>query len=217
MRKYYFMRQVLAWLDKSGNFSRLIAVTLRTAAVLVIPFSLVVFFKAGKVVFELPASEMLGAILFEVFYVIAIYCVVHALFIRAREIDLLPVQEFSMITLFSVVMKAAGESLAAFIALVSVGGGIYVWFTAKSISTVLSPLPWILPVFGGTNFMGGIQFMIGGVLTAIAGLGACYLVSELLLLLARHARRLGTAEPVPVAESVLAEEPVFRRRSGTSN
>lgn len=214
MENYLFMKHVLDWLAKPAHFNRVLAMTLRTVGVLVVPFSLVSFFKAGKVIFALPASEILGGILFLLFFVAAIYCVVHGLFIRAREIDALPVATHNMFTLGAIVVRAVGETMTAFIALVSVGGGIFVWFTGKSIAAILNPLPGILPAFGGTNFMGGIEFMVGGVLSAIALLGLSYLLAEGLTLIARNAYR--SPEEQRITEIPL-EEPMLRRRSGTAN
>jgi hypothetical protein len=213
---YYFMKHLLDWLAKPGHFNRMMAVTMRVVGVMVVPFSLVSFFKAGKVIFDLPASEILGGILFQMFYVVAIYCVVHGFFIRAREIDALPGGEYNMFPLAAIMARVATETMAAFIALVSVGGGIFVWFTGKGIGAILDPLPGILPVFGGTNFMGGIQFMAGGLLSAILLLVAGYLLAEGLGLIARAASRLPEPHSKETPEPVL-EEPSFRRRSGTGN
>jgi len=216
MRKFYFMRYLLTWLARADHFNRLIAVAMRTGAALIVPFSLVVIFKSGKVIFELPASEILGGILFEAFFIVSIYSVIHTLFIRAHEIEVLPATEYNMFPLTAILARSVGETSAAFIALVSIGGGLYVWFTAKGIHTILDPMPKILPVFGGTNFMGGIQFMVGGVLSALAILVASYLVAEVLQYVGRRAG----GQPVETStteDSALLEEPVFRRRSGTSS
>ena len=218
MKSYYFMKSALDWLAKPAHFNRMMAVTLRVVGVLAVPFSLVHFFKAGKVIFGLPASEMLGGIFFQVFFIAAIYCVVHGLYIRARDIDVLPVATQNIFTLGAIVVRAIGETIAAFVALVSVGGGIFVWFTGKGVKTILDPLPSVLPAFGGTNFLGGIEFMVGGVLSAIALLGLSYLLAEGLVLVARAAQRpvVQQAPETPVTE-ISAEEPEYRRRSGAAN
>jgi hypothetical protein len=123
MENYFFMRTVLNWLAEPRRFNRMLAITLRVLATLIVPFSLVTFFKAGKVIFDLPASGILGGIVFQVFFVLAIYAVVHGLFIRARNIDALPGGEYNMFPLATILIRAAGEAIAAFISLVAVGGG----------------------------------------------------------------------------------------------
>lgn len=217
MESYFIMRTVLNWLAEPRHLNRLLAITLRVLAALIVPFSLVTFFKAGKVIFDLPASGILGGIVFQMFFVLAIYAVVHGLFIRARNIDALPGGEYNMFPLAALLVRAAGEAIAAFISLVAVGGGIYVWFTGKGVGTILNPPPKFLPLFGDTTFMGGIEFMVGGVLSAILVVVITYLAVEGLQLLTEAAGRMQasrrtTSEP---SEPSLPSEPSVRLRSGT--
>src|SRR4030065_284230 len=119
--------------------------------------------------------------------------------------------------LAALVVRAAGEAIAAFISLVAVGGGIYVWFTGKGVGTILNPPPKFLPLFGDTTFMGGIEFMVGGVLSAILGIVVTYLAAEGLHLLGEAAGRMqasqrAVSEP---SEPTLSSEPSLRLRSGT--
>jgi hypothetical protein len=214
MGKHFFMKPVLNWLGRPANFNRVMAITMRTTAVLIVPLCLVTFFKVGKVIFELPASEMLGGIIFEVAYMLAIYCVVHGLYIRAQDIDHLNGEQFNMLPLSAIVVRSVGEVGAAYLAWVSLGGGIYVWFTAKSIRTLLDPLPALLPVFGGTNFIGGIQFMTAGMLSAVVMLGIAYLLAEGLLLVNVASKRL-QGNTAPAETSTLSQEPIAVRRTGS--
>ena len=212
MENYYFMRVVLNWLAEPRHFNRLMAVTLRTVAVLVVPLSLVTFFKAGKVIFDLPASGILGGIVFQVFFILAIYGVVHGFFIRARDIDTLSGSDYNMFPLAALVIKAVGEAFAIFVAMVAIGGGFFVWFTGKGVNAILMPLPGFLPVFGDTTFMGGIQFMVGGLLSAILVLGLAYLASDGLRLAADSALRNGEAR-----RATSPAEAAYKLRSGTGN
>lgn len=206
MDQYLFVRRLLAWLAVPLNFNRMVAVSLRVFATLLVPLSLVTFFKAGKALFDLPAEAILGGILFQMIYVVAIYAVVHALFIRARDIDALAPSAHHIFPLSSVLTRAISEAMAIYVALVAVGGGIYVWFTGKGIATVLAPPPRFLPVFGDTSFMGGIEFMVGGLFSAVAILIAGYLASALLGLVAEIAGRVERRE---------SQDPVYKVRSGT--
>lgn len=218
MEKFFIMRFVLNWLATPRQLNRLLAISLRVLATLLVPFSLVTFFKAGKVIFDLPPSGVLGGVVFQIFFVLAIYAVVHGLFIRARNIDALPGGEYNMFPLAAILVRAAGEAIAAFISLVAVGGGIYVWFTGKGIGTILSPPPKFLPLFGDTTFMGGIEFMVGGVLSAILLVVVAYLLAEGLHLLTEAAGRLQTSRRLTTSESsepTLSNEPSVRLRSGT--
>lgn len=213
MESYYFMRAVLNWLREPRHFNRMTAVTLRVVATLVVPLSLVSFFKAGKVIFDLPASGILGGVLFQLFFVVAIYCVVHGLFIRARQIDALTGGDYNMFPLAAIVVRAAGEAFAGFVGPVAVGGGIFIWFTGKAIGTILNPTPYFLPVFGDTTFLGGIQFIAGGVLSAIAAIGLAYLLAEGLVLVEEMAQRRNHAGHSSSNGS--SGESSYRLRSGT--
>lgn len=128
-----------------------------------------------------------------------------------------------MFALAAVLVRAAGEVIAAFISLVAVGGGIYVWFTGKGVVTILNPPPNILPLFGDTTFMGGIEFMVGGVLSAILVVGVAYLAAEGLHLLSEAAGRMkdsrrAVSEPSELhSEPSLSSEPGLRLRSGTGS
>lgn len=216
MENYFFMRAVLNWLAEPRQFNRMLAITLRVLAALIVPFSLVTFFKAGKVIFDLPASGILGGIVFQMFFVLAIYAVVHGLFIRARNIDALPGGEYNMFPLAAILIRAAGEAIAAFISLVAVGGGIYVWFTGKGVGTILNPPPKFLPLFGDTTFMGGIEFMVGGVMSAILVIVVTYLAAEGLQLINETSVRMQESRRV-VSEPSLSSEPSLRLRSGTGS
>lgn len=182
MEKFFFMRPVLAYLAESRNMNHLLSIALRVIGVLAVPFSLVLFFMAGKVIFELPPSGILGGILFQLLLVIAIYAVVHVLFMRARDIERLPAGPFNMLPLSALLVRALGETYCAFVSLVSIGGGTYVWFTGKSVNTLLGTRPSLFPMFGEPNFLGGIQFMVAGLMISLAVLVVCYLVAELLML-----------------------------------
>jgi len=213
------VRAVLGWLSEAHHFQRLVAMMLRISAALLVPFSLVTFFKAGKVIFDLPASGILGGIVFQIFFIAAVYGIVQVLFHRAREIDVLPSARYYMFPLSSVLLRAIGEAASLFIGCIAVGGGVYVWFTSRSVTTVLNPPPNFLPVFGDTTFMGGIEFMAGGILSAVLLLIGTYLVAQGLDLVGKLAVRLeDTAVPGSSADDVDAtKSSPYRLRSGTND
>ncbi len=91
---YLFMKPLLGKLGEGAFFCRLIAHALRATAALIVLFSLVTFFEAGKLIFQLPAQGILGRVLFELFFVLAIYAVVHVFLIRARDIEQIQAGEF---------------------------------------------------------------------------------------------------------------------------
>ena len=189
MDKYFFMRPLLDLLARPGFFNRLVAVSLRVVAGLVVLLSLVSFFKAGKVIFELPASGIPGGLFFQACFVVAIYAVTHALIIRARDIEDLSNDTACILPMASVLFRMFGEIFSVFVSLVAIGGGVYVWFTGRSVATIMNPVPIFFPTFGDTTFLGGIEFMVGGVLIAIGALLLMYVISDILAHLAQAMHR----------------------------
>ncbi len=199
--KYLFMRPLLERLGQGPFFCRMVALVLRVTAALIVLFSLVTFFEAGKLVFQLPAQGILGGVLFELFFVLAIYAVVHVFLLRARDIEAIKPGEVYALPVGALLIKLLGEAYAAFVVLVAVGGGLFVWFTNLKLANVLNPfIRSLFPtVRDDPSFMGGIEFMVNGVLVALVVLVAAYFLSEICALLARVANRHGAearpAEP----------------------
>jgi len=187
--RYLFMGRVLHLLGKPGFLNNLVAVMLRVLAAVVVLVSLAFIFTAGKVTFGLPTQTIMGGILFQILYILAIYCVVHAILIRARDIEQLPPTDFMVLSMGTVLLKLIGEVYAFFVALTALGGGIFVWFTNKSVATIMSPIPWFYPVPSGPNFTGGLTIMLVGVLLATAVLIGFYMASELLTALVKNNSR----------------------------
>lgn len=187
------MGRLLQLFGKPGFLNKLVAVMLRVAAAVAVLVSLAFTFAAGKVTFGLPTQTIMGGILFQILYILAIYSVVHAILIRARDIEQLPPSDFMVLSMGTVLLKLVGEVYAFFVALTAVGGGIFVWFTNKSVASILNPMPWFYPVPSGPNFTGGLTIMLVGVLLATAVLIGFYMLSELLTVLTRSQSRPASA------------------------
>lgn len=178
--KYLFMRPFLRMLERRSFFVRLTGVTLRILSALVVLGALAMFFQAGKLIFNLPANGIMGGILFQLFYILAIYAVVHTMLIRAADIESLHDDRVFMLPLMAILVRMMGEIYAAYAALTAIGGGMFVWFTGKPIVKILSPMPLIFRTSKKPDFMGGIELMLSGVLVAIVAIIVSYAVSELL-------------------------------------
>jgi len=188
MNRYLFMNRLLPLLGKPGFLSKLVGLMLRVTAAVVLLGSIAFVFDAGKHTFKLPTDMVMGGILFDILYIVAVYTVVHAILIRGREIEQMPQQEYMVLSMGAVLLKLIGEVYAFFVGLTAIGGGIYVWFTNKSASTILSPMPWLYPT-PSPSFTGGITIILLGVLIATAVLIGFYMLSELVLLLVRPQNR----------------------------
>jgi hypothetical protein len=88
-----------------------------------------------------------------------------------------------------------GEIYACFFIPLSIGGGIAMWFGGGSIMRNLERYSYMPPALdflsgGGSSFLGGLMFMITGVVVAFMTLVFFYLLSELLVVTVDMARNL---------------------------
>jgi hypothetical protein len=194
--RYFFIAPLLNRLGQPEFFCRVIAVALRVSAALIVLFSLAIVFKVGKITFELAYNRVLGGILFEIFFVLAVYAAVHVLVIRARDIETVHGMESYSISVLVLLLRMLGEAYCAFVGLMSIGGGLFVWFTNQNLGAALGPLVRTLfPTVGDDSFMGGIEFMASGMLIGLGALVVSYAASQALGLLIRPARSGGHQSP----------------------
>ncbi len=200
--RYFFMAPLLERLSQPAFLARLVAIILRVTATLIALLSLTIFFKVGKLTFELPTNRVLGGIFFEVLFVMAVYAAVHVLVIRARDIETLKSNDTFAISILAVLVKMAGEAYGGFMLFMSLGGGLFVWFTNQHIGNILGPV--VRSLFPGANddpsFMGGIQLMATGVLISVAALVLAYATAQALSLLVRSPVRNGGSQQFPTAD-----------------
>ena len=185
MKKYLFMRPALQLISQGKLFSRVFAIILRVLAILIAIAGLVGFVSGWRLASKLPAVGILGLIVFQLLFVVAIYMVVHTLFIRASEIAQLPEAEFTIIPIVSIFLRLIGEVYACFVSVIAVAGGIFIWFAGRNAWYLLKDIAPFIPFsgLGGTSFIGGIIFMVSGVLIAFFTLVFFYLLSELIVVL----------------------------------
>lgn len=202
IERYLFMRPVLTLLEQEQFLRRAVATTLKVGAALIILLSLTLFFSAGRLLFDLPPSGILGAVLFEVFFVLAVYAAVHVLLIRARNIEQLAAGDYVALRVAPLVLRALAEAYAGFVSLVAIGTGLFVWFTNLSVEKVLYPVVRALfpSMREDASFMGGIEFMLSGIFIAIGVLLIAYVVAEAISLLTRSARPAEQIARTPSAE-----------------
>jgi len=198
--RYFFMVPLLERLAQPAFFCWLVAMTLRVAAALVALLSFTIFFQVGKLTFELPANRVLGGFLFEVFFVLAVYAAVHVFLIRAREVENVRSGDTYAIAVLALLVRLAGEAYFAFVTLMAIGGGLFVWFTSRGLDDILGPVVRVLLPGSGddSTFMGGIQLMMSGVLSGLGVLVLSYAGAQALAILLRSGRN-GSAQQFPTA------------------
>jgi hypothetical protein len=180
---FLFMGPVLRLISQGQFFRRVFSIALRVLAVVIALGGLVGWLVAWRLVFELPPAGILGGIIFQLLFVVAIYMVAHTLLIRATNIAELPDAEFTVIPIASIFLKLIGEVYACFVVVIAVGGGILTWFAGGYAQLLLQGVMPFVPSFGGETFVGGLLFMVGGALTAFFVLVSFYLLSELVVVM----------------------------------
>lgn len=188
MGTYLFMKPVLQVTSQGQLFSRVFAIILRILAVVAIIAGLVSWIAGWGVVFRLPAVGVIGGIIFQLIFVVAVYMVVHTLLIRAKEIAGLPEAEYVVIPILAIFFKLVGEVFAAFVVPITVGGGILMWFAGAYALQLLGNITSFIPYLGGASFVGGILLMVFGVLVSFLVLLYCYWLSEFTIVFVDIAR-----------------------------
>lgn len=205
---YLFMRPLLNRFSDGHFVYKGMVLALRAFAGLLVLASLATFFKAGKTVFSLNTTgAIFGGIMFELFFILAVYAVAHTLVIRAKDIESMSPGRYFMLPMGSILVRTMGEAYAAFIALIAIGCGIFVWFTSQKVATILGPLTKFFPVMVKPDFIGGIEFMVTGILIAIGVLITTYMLSELIMIASDSVNRKestngSSPRPLPSRSSI---------------
>ena len=188
MGTFLFMEPVLRVISQGKLLSKVFAIVLQILAIVAALAGLAGWIAAWGVVFYLPVVAVIGGIIFQLFFLAAIYMVVHTLLIRAKEIADLPEAEYTAIPILAVFFRLVGEVFAAFVVPITVGGGILMWFAGFYATRILRDVTPFLPNLGGAGFVGGITLMVFGVLISFLVLLYCYWLSEFTIVLVDIAR-----------------------------
>jgi hypothetical protein len=191
VEKYFFMKSVLQLISQGEFFRNAFAVALRILAGVVIIVGLVGWISVWKFVARAPLEAILGIIIFQLLFVIAIYMVVHTLFIRARDIAELPDADFTVMPIASIALKLIGEIYACFATVISVGGGILIWFVGGSaFSLIRESTPFVPSFGGGQGFLAGLLFIASGLLVAFLVLVFFYFLAEAVVVMTDIAKNI---------------------------
>lgn len=189
MEKYLFMKPVLQLISQGYFFRKAFAMFLRALAVVTVIAGLVAWVMIWKAISGQSASQVLGIIIFQILFIIAIYMVVHVLLIRAEDIAELPDADYTVIPIVSVSLKLCGEVYACFMAVFSLAGGILIWFIGGDAFYFIRKATGFMPGFGhGSDFLGGLIFIVGGWLVAFFVLVVFYFLAETVVVIADIAK-----------------------------
>jgi hypothetical protein len=205
MGNYLFMKPVLQLISVGHFFRKAFAIFLQILAAVIAIAGLVSWITVWKSVAGQDFSLILGIIIFQLFFVIAIYMVVHTMFIRAGDISALPDSDYTVIPIVSIALKLCGEIYACFSAVVAIAGGILIWFIGGNAFHFIRKSSLFMPAFGyGSDFLGGLMFIVVGWLVAFLVLLVFYFLAETVIVMADIAKN--TKITREVAEQYIKEQ-----------
>ncbi|HDQ04761.1 MAG TPA: hypothetical protein ENN23_09425 [Deltaproteobacteria bacterium] len=189
MGKFLFMKPVIEYISRGDFFKKAFALFLRVLAAVIALAGVVAWVKVWKSLSGADVATVLGIIIFQFLVIVALYMVVHVFFIRAKDVAELPDGDYPVISIASVFFKLFGEAYAAFSAVISLAGGILICFIGRKAFGIIKQVTIFKHGFGaGTDFLGGLVFIIGGIMTAFFALAIFYFLSEAVVVLADIAR-----------------------------
>jgi hypothetical protein len=186
-----FMESALQLIAQGKFFRKAFSILLQALAVVALIWGLVTWIAVWRFAARTSFAALSGIIIFQVFFVIALYMVAHALFIRARDIAGLPETEFYVIPIVVIAIKLIGEIYASFVAVMAVGGGILIWLMRSFAFSLIKKAAPLVPCLGnGVGFVGGLLFMGGGLFAAFVVLVLSYFLAEAVCLMADSAHNI---------------------------
>lgn len=189
MEKYLFMKKVIDAISEGEFFRKAVAIFLRVLALVITISGLVAWVVIWKSISGDNVQTIAGVVIFQLLFIFAIYMVVHALLIRANDISALPDGDYTVIPIASVFLKLCGEVYAAFGAVISLAGGILIWFIGGNAFYFIRKVSIFKHGYGaGSDFLGGLAFIVGGWLVAFFVLVVFYFLSEAVVVMADIAR-----------------------------
>lgn len=193
MEKYLFMKSLSDLLEKEDFLKRVFNIYLKAVAVFSVLAGLVGFVVGWREVFKMQTSGMIGGIIFQILFAIAIYAGAHAFWIGAQRIRDLKENDPLFTNIGCEMIRAFANAYAGFAIIMAIAGGILIWFAGPGIRSA-NPLFRILnhyyPFSGlhGEAFIQGLTFMVRGVAYTFLIFLGLYVISELLGAVARLSR-----------------------------
>ncbi len=190
MERYLFMRFISDSLEKSDFVKKIFSIYLKAIAVFTILAGLVGFVIGWRDVLKMSTSGLIGGIIFQTLFIIAIYSVVHSFFIGAEKINELKENKSIFTHISFVLARSLAMAYAGFAIVMAVAGGIFIWFAGTGVrnaNSLFRVINHYYPFTGlkGEVFIQGLTFMIRGVAYAFLISLALYVIAELLIAIVR--------------------------------
>jgi len=190
MKKVLFMEPVLRFIGEGRLFTGVVASAVRIFALLLGVGVFVAWVQLWKLVFNMHGAAVLGGLLFQGFFVVGAYMVVHTMWLRSMDIQHIERSDFNVTPILSILVRMLGEIYACISTTLGVGGGVAVLFgsyLAPYITEFIPGIAWpqallFRPFAGGTSaFVSALLLAVGGAISAVIWLLVFYFMSEILL------------------------------------
>jgi hypothetical protein len=203
MKQYFFIPALLEWIERPDFFNRVCAWAVRAFAVLFALGALIGWFQLWKAVFDMHGAAILGGVIFQLFFVVGAYMVLHVLWLRAAHLEALGVSDFAVLPIVPVFLKMCGEVYASVALSSGFGKGVLNLFVdqsrlAERTTSTIPGVGWehsfLVKLLGGSDgissFINAILYALGGVISSVMWLVLFYLASEFVSMLLGMAKDL---------------------------
>lgn len=198
MNSEVFMGRFLRSISDGDLFKKVFAIILRVVAIIVALGGLYLWIRLWGAIFDVGGFfPVVGGIIFQIILIITIAMVTHVVWLRAETVAGLPQADFTVIPIASILLKLTGEVYVSLFVPLSIAGGVGIWFGGGNFMYYVSRYVDFLPRLpldflrgGGGTFLGGLFFMVGGIVTAFLSLVFFYLLAEILVVTVDIARNL---------------------------
>ena len=198
MHSNVFMGRFLNCISDGDLFKKVFATILRIVAIVVAIGGLYLWIRLWSPVFHLGGFfAVVSGIIFQLILIVTIAMMVHIVWLRAGTIGDLQKADFTVIPISSILLKMTGELYVVIFVPLSIGGGIGIWLGGGNLMYFVNRFLFFLPELpfdfmrgGESSFLGGLLFIVGGIVAAFLSLVFFYLLAEMLVVAVDIARNI---------------------------
>lgn len=201
MSPFKFFYPVLNALSNGRILRTSVALALRVMGALTAIAGLYILISLLKISFNLPAEGTIGGIVVCLIVIVAVAAVVQIHFYRASDIANQADSKFTVIPMFSTLLRAAGEIYATIGTAAGLGGCLFIWFARVNPLAELTPMaPLARSTYGEGTFLTGLVVLAYAAVTSFAILILLYFLAETVVVMvdiANNTRLLVAGGTVP--------------------
>jgi len=186
MEPQKFFYPVLEALDEGRLWRTVWAVGLRCVGVLIGALGIYAFVELLRQSFQAQATEYtIAGLLLGLALLATAAMILQVFFYRAACIRNLPKSPFTVIPIFSIMLRTAGEVYAILASAVGISGCLFLWISRQNpLYYLLGFRGWLPSVSAEGTFLGGLVFGLTLLLVALVVLILSYFLAESIVVLA---------------------------------